>query len=177
MEEKILEKPLVETDFVDEATSLTSNFEIISFVEGDGEDASTIDGQYFYIQEDGEIQDSLKNYIYFNDEEIDSPAFLGDSGSGTVILRAPTKYSWGVILGGLTLGINLLVSGTAIFFSQSNFNTKVLDKIETLEKNQESLLENVYNKREQDLKRENIKLELEKQNDMIIALKERMDRG
>lgn len=163
------------SNFTHDQEFISDKFEIISYVI---EDDTVKSGDLFYLEdnEDFDSYEGLKNYLYFKDEDSSNMNNLintGDSGGGTVVLRAPTKFSWGVILGGLTLAFNLVVSGTALYFYQSNLNEKMMTRIENLEEKIDNLSDNVYNKKEGDLMNENIKLELSKQNEMITRIENR----
>lgn len=154
----------------------TSNIEILSYQ--DSED-NILEGKYFYEEEEESFDsyEDFKMYLYFKDEhDSNHPDQLRNNTSeqnGTVILRAPTKFSWGVILGAVTIAFNIVVSGTAVYFYQANLNTSFSKDIADLEFKLERLDQNKYNKTEDDLVRENIKLELQKQNEILTKLEQR----
>ena len=160
--------------FTHDQELVSDKFEILSYVL---DDDIIKEGHLFYEEpkDEFDIYTELKNYLYFKDEDSEAPpAHLINTGdSGTVVLRAPTKFSWGVILGGLTLAFNLIVSCTALYFYQTNLNEKMMSKIKDLESKTIYFNENVYNKREGDLIHENLKLEISKQNEIINKLEER----
>lgn len=165
----------IDTNFTHDQELISDRFEVISYVV---DDDTVKSGDLFYLEdnEDFDTYAGIKNYLYFKDEDsggINNLINTGDSGNGSIVLRAPTKFSWGVILGGLTLAFNLVVSGTALYFYQSNLNEKMMTRIESLEEKIDHLSNNVYNKREGDLMTENLKLELSKQNEMISRLENR----
>lgn len=159
-----------ENKFTHTQEIISDKFEVISYIVDD----VVKDGDLFYeeAEEEFDVYGELKNYLYFRDEDSGTPNHLLND-SGTVVLRAPTKFSWGVILGGLTLAFNLIISGTALYFYQSNLNEKMLSKIQELEDKTDYFTENIYNKRENDLIHENLKLEISKQNEIISKLEER----
>ena len=155
-------------NFTHQQDITSNNIEVISYQD---EEENTIEGKYFY-QEEKESFDSyedFKSYLYFKDEQDGFPEHL-ENGNGMVILRAPTKFSWGVILGAVTIAFNIVVSGTAVYFYQANFNEKLETKMELIERKLENMDNESYSKREEDLRHENIKLEIAKQNEIINIL-------
>ena len=164
--------------FTHDQELVSNKFQILSYTL----DTEEVREGYLFYEESEEEFDSceeLKNYLYFRDEDSGgTPSHLLNTsdGGGTVVLRAPTKFSWGVILGGLTLAFNLIVSGTALYFYQSNLNEKMLSKIQELEDKTDYFTENIYNKRENDLIHENLKLEMSKQYEIINRIEQRYNK-
>lgn len=169
-----------DNSFIHEQEIITDKFEVISFVV---DEDIVKDGDLFYEEPDEEYDtyEEFKNYLYFKDEDpgngLPSNHVLNSNdGSGTIVLRAPTKFSWGVILGGLTIAFNIIVSGTALYFYQTNLNEKMDTRLSSLETKVDRFEDNVYSKREGDLIHENMKLELSKQGETITKLEERYGR-
>lgn len=92
------------------------------------------------------------------------------SNEGSIVLKAPSKLSWPTLASIVAVAANLLIAISAFYFNQSGFNDNVREKLTNLEAQQEQLKESVYSKREEDLRYDNIKLELAKQDEAIKRL-------
>ena len=128
-----------------------------------------------------------EGFIYFQDENVRRYSeenlssrynIMGsapeDDGGGSIIVRAPTKLSWSALATIGVVAVNLLVAGMAFYFTQSSFNTRVERQIAELENNKKETVESVYTKRESDLKYENTKIEISKNDDAIKRLQNRI---
>ena len=130
-------------------------------------------------EEEGFIYFQDENVRRYSEENLSSRYNIRgsapeDDGGGSVIVRAPTKLSWSALATIGVVAINLLVAGMAFYFTQNSFNSNVESRIEELEASQKALVENVYTKRESDLKYENTKLETSKNDDAIKRLQNRI---
>ena len=127
-----------------------------------------------------------EEFIYFKDENVrryseDSleSRYLRhysdpDNGEGSIIVRAPSKMSWPTIASVIAVAINILIAGSAFYFTQSGFNEKVIDKLNTLETNQKEIIANVYTKREVDLSRENAYIQIQRNDEAIKRLQNKL---
>lgn len=97
-----------------------------------------------------------------------------DDGGGSVIVRAPTRLSWSALATIGVVAVNLLVAGMAFYFTQNSFNSNVGDQIAELEASHKALVDNVYTKREADLRYENVKLEIGRNDEAIKRLQNRV---
>lgn len=122
-----------------------------------------------------------EEFIYFRDENVrrytdDSlesryTRHYSEPDEGSVVLRAPSKLSWPTIASVIAVAINLLIAGSAFYFTQAGFNEKVLDKLVVLEAKHEHILNNVYTKRESDLTHDNINLRVSRNEESIKDIK------
>ena len=131
------------------------------------------------FEEEGFIYFQDENVRRYSEENLSSRYNIRgsapeDDGGGSVIVRAPTKLSWSTLATIGVVAVNLLVAGMAFYFTQNSFNSNVEGQIAELEASQKALIENVYTKREMDLKYENIKLEFSKNDDAIKRLQNKM---
>ena len=131
------------------------------------------------FEEEGFIYFQDENVRRYSEENLSSRYNIRgsapeDDGGGSVIVRAPTKLSWSALATIGVVAVNLLVAGMAFYFTQNSFNSSVESQIAELEASQKALIENVYTKRETDLKYENIKLEISKNDDAIKRLQNRI---
>lgn len=131
------------------------------------------------FEEEGFIYFQDENVRRYSEENLSSRYNIRgsapeDDGGGSVIVRAPTKLSWSALATIGVVAVNLLVAGMAFYFTQNSFNSSVGNQIAELEASQKALVENVYTKRETDLKYENIKLEISKNDDAIKRLQNRI---
>lgn len=131
------------------------------------------------FEEEGFIYFQDENVRRYSEENLSSRYNIRgsapeDDGGGSVIVRAPTKLSWSTLATIGVVAVNLLVAGVAFYFTQNSFNSNVEGQIAELEASQKALIENVYTKREIDLKYENIKLEFSKNDDAIKRLQNKI---
>lgn len=117
--------------------------------------------------------EGFKHFVRIEDEnvrvsDIDPRYFSEDGG---MILRAPSKLSWGAIAAISALCVNLLFAGSALYYTQTGFNKEFQKELETIKKNQEVLSENVYTKREEELRFATLQLDLKKQDEEIKRLR------
>ena len=124
-----------------------------------------------------------EGFVYFQDENVrrhsDSPWYNSrpsseDDETGSVIVRAPTKLSWSTLATIGVVAINLLVAGMAFYFTQNSFNSNVGQRIEDIEASHKALVDNVYTKRESDLRYENVKLEISRNDEAIKRLQNKL---
>lgn len=128
------------------------------------------------FEEEGFIYFQDENVRRYSEENLSSRYNIRgsapeDDGGGSIIVRAPTKLSWSTLATIGVVAVNLLVAGMAFYFTQNSFNTRVESQIAELEANQKAIVESVYTKRESDLKYENTKLEISKNDDAIKRLR------
>lgn len=127
-----------------------------------------------------------EEFIYFKDENVrryseDSLESRytrryadPDNGEGSIVVRAPSKLSWPTIASVIAVAINILIAGSAFYFTQSGFNEKVTDKLATLESNQKEIIANMYTKREVDLASENLSIQVKRNDEAIKRLQNRV---
>lgn len=125
------------------------------------------DSSYMSIQDE-----NLRMYTDPNADQRHMRHYTDDS-DGSVVLRAPSKLSWPTLASIIAVVVNLLIAGSAFYFNQSGFNDNVKEKLLNLETQHIQLKEGVYSKREEDLRYENLKLELAKQDEAIKYLQSR----
>lgn len=85
-----------------------------------------------------------------------------ESGEGSVILKPPSKISWPILGSVGVFIINILFTGITLYQQQQSFNTKINDRLDTINERLKDLNTNTYDKDEMDLKLENLRLELHK---------------
>ena len=132
------------------------------------------------FEEEGFIYFQDENVRRYSDENLSSRYNIrnrdssDEDSTGSVIVRAPTKLSWSSIATIGVIALNLLVAGMAFYFTQNSFNANTQDKLEDLELSHKALIENVYSKREADLRYENVKLEIERNATAVNRLQNRI---
>ena len=86
---------------------------------------------------------------------------------GSVSFKLPRRVGWGVIF---TINFFLLqgiVWSVIAYNSQINFNEGILDSLREIEEEQNRLSSNVYTRKEEDLRYENLKLEIIKNKELL----------
>lgn len=96
---------------------------------------------------------------------------------GGLSFHVPKKISWGVIGICITVAIQLLVGGTILYNSQQSFNARTLERLEEVEQRTESVRAGTYSKQEEDLKYENLRLEIAKHKELLEMLRGDMRRS
>ena len=164
----------------------SDNFEIISFMDDQDnynrvekltdialEDIIKADENYIYIydtEEDRTIRTSRQhNRVFLDDIE-------SDPSEGTVILKAPTVFTWPTMIAAGTVILNLIITLAAYYYTQNNFNDNVRRDVDKLSENYEGVLTSMYTKKEIDLQIENIKLDNKRQDEVIQMNKELIKR-
>lgn len=119
--------------------------------------------------------EDFKHFVRIEDENVRvsdiDPRYFNEEGG--MILKAPSKLSWGAIAAIGAICVNLLFAGSALYYTQTGFNKEIQRELETIQKNQVTLSENVYTKREEELRYANLKLDLKKQDEEIKRLRNR----
>lgn len=100
-----------------------------------------------------------------------------DDSEGSVSFTLPRKVGWNVIGLTVTVLIQLLIGGTILYNTQQSFNEKVEDKISSLEEEIEIIKNSTYTRKEEDLRFENLRLEIMKHREILDLLKEDIKRG
>lgn len=96
---------------------------------------------------------------------------------GGLSFHVPKKISWGVIGICITVAVQLLIGGTFLYNSQQSFNARTLERLEEVEQRTESVRTGTYSKQEEDLKYENLKLEIAKHKELLEVLRDDMRRS
>ena len=164
----------------------SDNFEIISYMD-DQDNYNRVEKLSDIALED--IIRTDENYIYIYDTEVDRPirtsrehnrVFLDDIESdpseGTVILKAPTVFTWPTMIAAGTVILNLIITLAAYYYTQNNFNDNVRKDVDKLSEDYEGVLTSTYTKKEIDLQIENIKLDNKRQDEVIQMNKELIQR-
>lgn len=120
--------------------------------------------------------EDFKHFVRIEDENVRvsdiDPRYFSEEGG--MILRAPSKLSWGAIAAIGAVSVNLLFAGSALYYTQTGFNKEIQKELEIIKNNQVTLRENVYTKREEDLRYANLNLDLKKQDEEIKRLRNRL---
>lgn len=93
---------------------------------------------------------------------------------GSVSFKLPSRVGWGVIF---TISFFLLqgiVWSVIAYNSQMNFNERMLDSSREIKEEQIRLSSNVYTKKEEDLRYENLKLEIIKNKELLDMVSEKV---
>lgn len=86
---------------------------------------------------------------------------------GSVSFKLPKRVGWGVIF---TISFFLLqgiVWSVVAYNSQMNFNEKILESLREIEDEHNRLATNVYTRKEEDLRYENLRLEIMKNKELL----------
>lgn len=155
----------------------SDNFEIISYMDDQDnynrveklsdialEDIIKADENYIYIydtEEDRTIRTSRQhNRVFLDDMET-------DPSEGTVILKAPTVFTWPTMVAAGTVILNLIITLAAYYYTQNNFNDNVRKDVDQLAEDYKEVLSSTYTRKEIDLQIENIKLDNKRQDEVI----------
>lgn len=94
---------------------------------------------------------------------------------GSVSFKLPKRVGWGVIF---TISFFLLqgiVWSVVAYNSQMNFNEKLLDSLKEIEEEQNRLSSNIYTRKEEDLRYENLKLEIIKNKELLDMVSKKVE--
>lgn len=96
---------------------------------------------------------------------------------GSVSFKLPKRVGWGVIF---TISFFLLqgiVWSVIAYNSQMNFNEKILESIRELKEEQHKLSASVYTRKEEDLRYENLRLEIMKNKELLDMVSKEVGGG
>lgn len=102
---------------------------------------------------------------------------MEQSEEGSVSFKLPQRVGWGVVG---TIGFFLLqaiVWSVIMYNSQMNFNEKVLERLKEIEDDQNTIVANVYTRKEEDLRYENLKLEIIKNKELLDIVTKQVEGG
>lgn len=114
-------------------------------------------------------------YIYITDTssynvETVRPSRSDDEDSG-VYIKPPKKLPWAIIGSGCMILFTVLFNASMLYNNQSTFNEKVLEKLDRHSSEISNLKDNTYTKREDDLKHQNVQVQLERLEYFIHLVK------
>lgn len=96
---------------------------------------------------------------------------------GSVSFKLPRKVGWGIIFTISFLLLQGIVWSVIAYNSQMNFNKRILDSLKELEEEQYRLSSNVYTREEEDLRYENLKLEIIKNKELFDMVSKKVGDG
>lgn len=92
---------------------------------------------------------------------------LQENEEGSVSFKLPQRVGWGVIFTICFFLLQGIVWSVIAYNSQMNFNEKMLENIREIEEEQNRLISNVYTRKEEDLRYENLRLEVVKNKELL----------
>lgn len=128
------------------------------------------------VSEMDKEETEIDHFMYFNDDNQVSNAPT-DVSESSFIFKAPNKVGLTSVIAMATVCANLIVSGTALYITQTNFNSRVLERLDTVEHDLRSVNSAMYTKAEEDLMFQNFQLELKNQRELINLIKEEQRRN
>lgn len=158
----------------------TASVQVVRVVDDQGDDILTP----FDNIPDDEFVDDTEEYVQvvdmaFDSHIVSSPEYAQfleyrrraqeseQNEEGSVSFRLPRRVGWGVIF---TISFFLLqgiVWSVIAYNSQMNFNERILETIKEIEEDQTRLRSDVYTKKEEDLRYENLRLEILKNKELL----------
>ena len=96
---------------------------------------------------------------------------------GSISFALPKRVGWGVVGTMAFFIVQGVIWTTVMYNSQSNFNDKIIERVHSLEDEHNALVANTYSRREEDLRYDNLKLELLKNKEMLDIVSSRLERG
>lgn len=86
---------------------------------------------------------------------------------GSVSFKLPRRVGWGIIFTVSFFLLQGIVWSVIAYNSQMNFNERALDSLKEIEEEQNRLSSNVYTRKEEDLRYENLRVEIIKNKELL----------
>lgn len=167
----------METTRTENEVTGTASVQVIRVIDDNGEDVLT---PFEDIHKE-EFSEDSEEYVQVVDMAFDShvvPSSESDQNEeGSVSFKLPRKVGWGIIF---TISFFLLqgiVWSVIAYNSQMNFNERILESLKELEEEQHRLSSNVYTREEEDLRYENLKLEIIKNKELFDTVSKKVGDG